>query len=385
MRTHPQEKDVGTLRIATGVELLAVPPLALNRGFVLAARMSRLDSVWIPDHFQGFVPTAIWDQTFRWAATISESPHSVFEYQVLLGSLAGHAGRLRIGVGVTDPTRRHPVLIAQAMLTLAHMTKRRPILGIGAGERENIEPYGLDFSEPVGRLEEALQIIRLCFSHQGPTDFYGKYYRLERAMMDLRAPKGKTPEIWIGGQGPRMLRLTGQYGDGWLPTAIASPQEYAAKLKIIREAAQRAGRDPLAITPALFQFLVVAPTEQEVQEMLYTKFGRLAGLMASSDEWRKVGAHHPLGEHFRGYVDWVPEQYDHNMLDEALAAVPPELIGSGILNGTPKQVADKLRAFGEAGVRHVVLFPISVIASKRATIYGCWAMRKIAKMLRNSR
>lgn len=373
-----------TLRISTGLELLAVPPLILNRVFVQIARLSRLDSVWIPDHLQGFIPTAIWDQTFSWAATICESPHSLFDYQVLLGFLAGHAGRLRIGVGVTDPTRRHPVLIAQAMLTLAHMTKRRPILGIGAGERENIEPYGLDFSEPVGRLEEALQIIHLCFSNQGPIDFCGKYYQLERAVMDLRAPKGKTPEIWIGGQGPRMLRLTGQYGDGWYPPAIASPQEYAAKLKIIRDAAQRAGRDPEAITPALFQFLVVAPTEQEVQEMLDTKFGRLAGLLAPSNEWRKVGAQPPFGDHFRGYVDWVPEKYERKTLEEALSAVPSELIGSGILWGTPEQVADKLRAFGEVGVRHVVLLPISVIVSKRATIYGLWAIHKIARLLRNA-
>jgi phthiodiolone/phenolphthiodiolone dimycocerosates ketoreductase len=203
--------------------------------------------------------------------------------------------------------------------------------------------------------------------------------------MDLRAPKGKTPEIWIGGQGPRMLQLTGQYGDGWYPPAIASPQEYAAKLKIIRDAAQAIGRDPLAITPALFKFLVVAPTEQEVQEMLKTNFGRLAALLAPSDEWRKVGAQPPFGEPFRGYIDWVPEQYERKTLEKALAAVPPELIGYGILWGTPEQVARKLRAFGEVGVRHVVLSPISVIVSRRTTIYGLWAIRKIAQLLRNAR
>jgi phthiodiolone/phenolphthiodiolone dimycocerosates ketoreductase len=370
--------------MAIGLYLPAAPPLDLNRMLVYVARLSRLDSVWAVDHWQGFIPTAIWDQTFSWAATLSESPHALFDYQVLLGALAKSAGRLRIGVGVTDPIRRHPVLIAQAMLTLAHLTRRRPILGIGAGERENIAPYGLDFSEPVGRLEEALKIIRLCFSHQGPIDFRGKYYQLDRAVMGLRAPKGKTPEIWIGGQGPRMLRLTGQYGDGWYPTAIASQEEYAAKLKIIQDAAQEAGRDPHAITPALIQFLVVAPTEREVREMLDTKFGRVFALQMPSTEWRKVGAQHPFGEHFRGYVDWVPEQYERKTLEEVLAAVPPELIGFGLLWGTPEQVAGKLRAFGEVGVRHVVLFPISMIVSRRAAIYGLWALRKIARLVRNA-
>ena len=121
------------------------------------------------------------------------------------------------------------------------------------------------------------------------------------------------------------------------------------------------------------------------RKMLDSRFSRLYALQLAAEMWRKVGAQHPFGEHFRGYIDWVPEQYERKTLEEALAAVPPELIGSGILWGTPEQVAGKLRAFGEVGVRHVVLLPISVIVSKQATIYGFWAIRKIAQLLRNAR
>ena len=39
--------------IATGLELGAMPPPALNRALVYFARLSRLDSVWVLDHFQG--------------------------------------------------------------------------------------------------------------------------------------------------------------------------------------------------------------------------------------------------------------------------------------------------------------------------------------------
>lgn len=371
--------------IAIGFQLGGMSPLGMNRALIYFARLSRLDSVWFPDHWQGVIPSAIWKQEFPWAASQHESPHALFDYQMLMGYFAKSAGKLRIGVGVTDPIRRHPVLIAQAMLTLAHMTKRPPILGIGAGERENIVPYGLDFSEPVSRLEEALQIIRLCFSHRGPIDFCGKHYRLDHAVMDQRAPSGKTPEIWVGARGPRMLRLTGQYGDGWLPYPITSPQEYADKLKIVRAAAQEAGRDPHAIIPALVQFIAVAPTEEEVRKMQNSKLGRLFALVASSEEWRKVGAQHPFGEHFRGYIDWLPEQYDRQTLEEALTVVPPELMGYGLLWGTPEQVADQLRAFGAAGVRHVVLLLASAMASRQAAIYGLRATRKIVGLLRNGR
>jgi phthiodiolone/phenolphthiodiolone dimycocerosates ketoreductase len=368
-------------KIAVGIQIQPSPPLSFIRALVFFARLIRLDSVMVWDHFQGWFSTAMWDEELSWVAAQNPTPHELFDYQALLGYLASRAGRLPIGIGVTEPIRRHPVLIAQAMLTLAHMTKRPPILGIGAGERENTEPYGLDFTEPVSRLEEALQIIRLCFSSRGPIDFRGRHYRLDRASMDLRPPAGKLPEVWIAARGPRMLRLTGKYGDGWYPAALISPDEYAAKLRIVQATAQETGRDPAEITPALHQFIVVAPTEQEAWAMLDTKAMRYVALLAPADLFRKIGLEHPFGERFRGYVDFVPEQYDRKTLDEALAAVPPEAIAKGLVWGTPEQVASKLRAFGDVGLRHVVLELASALISRRAAIYGLRAIRRIARLL----
>jgi phthiodiolone/phenolphthiodiolone dimycocerosates ketoreductase len=342
----------------------------------------RLDSVMLIDHFQNVFPSVIWDKELTWLAAQRPSPHEFFDYQVLLGYLASRVGRMRLGVGVTEPIRRHPVLIAQAMMTLSHLTKRAPILGIGAGERMNIDPYGLDFSEPVTRLEEALQVIRLCLTAQGPITFSGKHYQLDQATMDLKAPRGKVPEIWIAGHGPRMLALTGRYGDGWYPTTVVSPQEYAAKLATVRAAAAEAGRNPASITPALHRFMVVGASEQEARAMLETKAIRLLGLGAPADLWRQAGAVHPLGEHFNALVDFVPDRHDRRTIEEAIAAVPDAVMTEGpLLWGTPQQVAAKLRAFGDAGLRHVVLAPLSGLVSRRAALYGLWATAQIARSL----
>src|SRR5689334_19419985 len=112
-------------RIDIGLELMAMPPPTLDRALVYFARLSGLASVWMLDHLQGLIPSAIWNQQLSWSASHYQSPHELFDYQVLLGYLARSAGRLRIGVGVTEPVRCHPVLIAQTMLTLAHVTRRR--------------------------------------------------------------------------------------------------------------------------------------------------------------------------------------------------------------------------------------------------------------------
>lgn len=368
--------------IDVGLYLPLQPPLSTVRQIVWAARLLGLDSLLVWDHFQDFVPQSLWTDDFSWLAREVPTPHAFYDFQVGLGYLAARAGRLRLGVGVTEANRRHPVLIAQAMMTLSHITKRRPILGLGAGERENTEPYGIEFRNQVSRLEEALQIIRLCWDSRGPFDFEGKHFQLRGAVMDLSPAKGKTPEIWIAANGPRMLRLVGTYADGWYPAATMLPEDYAAKLDVIRNSAREAGRDPDQITPALQAVVALAPSEEEARAMLHTRALRFNALLAYAEEWQKLGFKHPLGPNFRGYVDIIPEQLSRDQLEDAIQQVPDEVIEATRFCGTPEQVANRLRALGDVGLRHVVLIPVSAQISRRAALYSLRAARQIKRALR---
>lgn len=302
-------------------------------------------------------------------------------YQTLLGYLAAKFPGMRLGIGVTEPIRRHPIVLAQAALTLAHMTERAPILGLGAGERLGAEPCGLDFTRTVGRLEEALQIVRESFDARGPFDFAGEHFRLQGVLVGLQPPEGRTPEIWVAAHGPRMLRLTGQYGDDWYPVLVASPDDYAARLDVIYASAREAGRDPEAITPAMHPPIVVAPTEEEARAMLDAKAIRFMGLLLPAEVWGFFGLQPPFGEGFRGYIDILPEMHDRQTVDAAIAAVPPEMM-EGLIWGTPERVVATLRAFGDAGLRHVVPLLASAAVSPEAAAYGMETMAKIAHALR---
>jgi alkanesulfonate monooxygenase SsuD/methylene tetrahydromethanopterin reductase-like flavin-dependent oxidoreductase (luciferase family) len=55
----------------------------------------------------------------------------------------------------------------QAAATLRLPTRGRAILGIGTGEREGNEPYGVDWSKPVARFEGALATIRALWNSNG--------------------------------------------------------------------------------------------------------------------------------------------------------------------------------------------------------------------------
>jgi phthiodiolone/phenolphthiodiolone dimycocerosates ketoreductase len=290
---------------------------------------------------------------------------------------------MQLAVGVTEPIRRHPVLIAQAFMTLAHVTRRPPILGIGAGEAENIVPYGLDFSSPVSRLEEAVQIIRLCFDSDGPFDFEGTHFSMEKAVMDLNPPPGRTPELWIAAHRPRMLSLTGRYADGWYPTFPFSPQEYGTLLGEVRAAAVSAGRDPAAIVPGWQAFAVIGRTERAARRLLEAKGVRFTALLAPAYTWKAMGVDHPFGENFRGMIDFVPQHYERAELEAAVDAVPVDLLAEATLWGTPRVVRSRLHAYVDAGLRHLVLQPVSGLVSKADAIYSMGSMVSILRKLRH--
>ena len=362
-------------------------PVRELRQFLWWGRLAGVDSFVIPDHWQDFFPQVLWEPSVTWRARRTNSPHDLREAFTVLGALARSAGRVRIGVAVTEMLRRHPVMVAQAALTLSELTKRPLILGVGAGERLNTEPYGVAVPKPVGRFEEALQVIRMCFQSSGPFDFDGTHFQLNGAVMDLAPSKSGTPEIWIAAHGPRMLALAGHYGDGWIPVQpLHGPTDYEVGWRTIRTAAGAANRRVESITPSLFASVVLAPTATQAEKLLRSTLVRYFALMGTSArQWAELGSDHPLGPDFGGYGQVVPEALDGRELKAAIARVPPEIVRARFVGGTPRQVQATIRDYADAGLRHVVLAPVSALVRSRHQTYALWALPRLVRALRDPR
>jgi phthiodiolone/phenolphthiodiolone dimycocerosates ketoreductase len=370
--------------VSIGLGVGTQPPL---RRIVLAARAARagrFDAVWTVDHFQGWFPQDLWNRDMSWMAGPGGTPHAYFDYQALLGYLAPRIGRMQLAVGVTEVLRRHPVLLAQTAMTWSHLTKSAPILGIGAGERENTVPYGIPFDRPVGRLEEALPIIRRCLDSRGPFDFAGEFYQLDNAMMDLSPAPGRKPQIWVAAHGPRMLRLTGQYGDGWYPTFPMQPADYAASLARIRAAARAFGRDGKKIVPGNQILVVIGRTEREARRHLESRVVRFFTLLAPAHLWAGSGVDHPFGADFRGLVDFIPSDYPTERVVAAMNEVPTDVVAQNVVWGTPASVREQLETFVDVGLRHIVLGPASAAISRRSAAHSVGAVFSILRKVRRS-
>jgi phthiodiolone/phenolphthiodiolone dimycocerosates ketoreductase len=338
--------------------------MAMTRANYLTAAAARVDSFWVPDHLNALVPRSIVTAKHMGSAgaKLMRRPDAINEPWTALGYLAAknRFARLRLGTCVTDAGRRNPAVTAQAAATLHLLTRGRAILGIGTGEREGNEPYGVDWTKPVGRLIEALATIRALWDSGGElVTRDSEFFPLRNAIFDLPPYRGKWPEIWVASHGPRMLKATGRYADGWFPAAIFQPDDYAGALEIVRAAASDAGRDPMSIVPASCVFVVTGRSRDEVDEALGSQLLRTFALNVPASEWARHGGRHPFGDDFMGMQDIIPQTLDEETVLAATKDIPESLIKACLLTGTPDEVVDQAAKLRDAGLRYAVLLNMS--------------------------
>lgn len=339
-------------------------PTMLAHTNLRMAAASGVDSYWAADHLNSLFPRSIATPGHLGVAKLIPKVDAQLEPWTMLGHLASRNrfGRLRLGVGVTDTNRRHPAVTAQAAATLHLISRGRAILGIGVGEREGNEPYGVDWTKPVARFEEAVATIRALWNSRGePISRESPYFPLRNAVFDLPAYRGKWPEIWIAAKGPRMLRATGRYADAWFPGLVSGPKHYASGLEAVRTAASDAGRVPGSIIPAISAFVVTGRRPDDVEQALNSDAAKAFALIIPGQMWANHGVQHPLGREFTGAQDLVPQTLDEQTVLSYTKNVPVSLLKDALLAGTPDEVVEQAAQWRDHGVRYLVVNNLSYL------------------------
>ena len=345
-------------RVTVGYLDNCMHPLWLTRVGLRAARFFGAQSLWFPDHFASFVPAIVWKPELTPAAKIIHSPDAFLDPLQMLAVAAVRFRGVDLGTAVTEAYRRHPMSLAQSFVTLDHLSKGHAILGIGNGERVNVEPYGLPWGKRVSRLEEALTIIRLLWESRGePVSYAGKYWELKDAIFNLPLYKDRPPRIWVASHAPRMLSLTGRFADGWLPVEKATPEEYAHRLGLITDAALAAGRSMESFVPGLLLFPTVlgASRDQVLELVMGSGLRGALALGIPGRLWEEHGLEHPLGNEHGGNYEILPTQVTEEHVEQANARVTPELVLSVMYMGSPAEVFEEVAPLVDVGVRHFVV------------------------------
>jgi probable F420-dependent oxidoreductase len=280
------------------------------------------DSLWVGDHISFPVP--------------------ILDPLLQLAQAAVVSRRLTLGTSVLLLPLRHPTPVAKQVMTLDHLTEGRLILGVGVGGEFPKEYAACDVphNERGARLAEGVQVLRKFFSGQ-PVSHNGRFYGpFEDVPMRPPPRQPGGPPIWFGGRKEAALRRTGRLGDGYLAYVI-TPDMYRAALETIAAAANDAGRSPAPFGTGHLLFTRLDDTyETALDRATETLSVRYAM------DFRKAAARY-------------------------------------CALGTPAQVAERIREFHAAGVRHIVLDLLGPYEQRRQQVE--WFATAALPLLRDLR
>ncbi len=162
----------------------------------------------------------------------------------LLSVIAARTTTVRVAPNVANLPLRHPVVLARSAATLDLLSGGRVELGLGAGAFwEAIAALGGPRRTPgeaVDALVEAIGVIRASWAG-GSIRLDGEHYPVHGAHGGPR-PAHDIP-IWVGAYKPRMLRVTADLADAWIPSmGYADPGDLGTMNAVIDERAEQNGR-----------------------------------------------------------------------------------------------------------------------------------------------
>lgn len=291
------------------------------------------DSLWFPDHLL-FIPPGI-----------------VPEAWSMLAATAVLTNRAFLGTCVSDPHRCNPAVLAQKVATVDQISGGRAILGLGAGESMNLEPFGINWEKPVRKLMESVAIMRRLWAGE-VLNYDGKFWKFKNAFLQITPVKGKVP-IYFGANSQRTLRLTGELADGWLSIPL-SPKLYKQRLTLVKEGAEKTGRSLYEIDAGIYLYTAVAENAEEAYKQIESV---KAQIIPAPELLTEAGYNVEMPETLRS-TSFFKALLDPEWIEKLLSyseLIPREAAIEFSVAGKADDCIEKIDEYVKAGARHILL------------------------------
>ncbi|GAA2394014.1 LLM class F420-dependent oxidoreductase [Streptomyces glaucosporus] len=287
----------------------------------------------------------------------------------VLAWVAAQTERIDVGSAIFQIPARTPAMTAMTAATLDTLSGGRFRLGLGvSGPQVSEGWYGVRFDKPLARTREYVEIIRKAMSRERLTHS-GEHWTLPlpdgpgKPLKLTVHPVREHIPLYIAAIGPKNLEQTGEIADGAL--LIFFSPEHAEETTL---GALRAGREKAGKTLDGFD---VAPTVPlavgDDVDALADTFRPYTALYVGGMGSRKQNFYNRLAQRM-GYEKEAAEIQDKYLSGDkqgAAAAVPRQLIDSTALLGPVDRIADRMRAYAEAGVTTLSLSPAGFTLEER--------------------
>jgi len=288
--------------------------------YAIQAEKTGFTHLWITDHFNN---------------------RNVY---VALSIVSAYTDKIKFGPGVTNPYFFHPVVTAQAIASLNEIAPGRVICGLGAGDKTTMKMVNIKQTNPLSTIREAVQIIREVSSGKD-IEFEGENFNISGAKLNFRI--ASPVPIFIGAQGPKMLMLAGEIGDGVLINA-ASPKDVKNALTFIRQGAENAEKQMKGDLDigAYTSFSVAQNMEKAKKAVAPVVAYIVAGCPEIILERHGISTENS---------NKIREAIVHGKWKEVFSYVTPEMVEAFSICGTPEVCIEKIDKLLKLGITQLVV------------------------------
>ncbi len=286
--------------------------------YAIQAEKTGFNTLWITDHFNN---------------------RNVY---VSLAIVSAYTDKIRFGPGVTNPYMAHPIVTAQAVATLEEIAPGRVLCGLGVGDRTTLEMVNTKPSKPLATIRESVRIIREITSGQN-LEMHGEIFTVSGAKLNFRA-SSRVP-IFVGAQGPKMLSLAAEIGDGVLINA-SHPNDVKNAIGFVREGVAKAGKQLGNIEIAAYTSFSIAKEQEKAAKAVVPV---VAYIVAGCPE--SILQKHGISKEI---ADKVRQAIIRGEWKEAFSQISSEMIEAFSICGTPEIVIEKIGRLVKAGTTQIV-------------------------------
>ena len=267
--------------------------------------------------------------------------------------VAAHTSRINLGTSIMQISARTPASAAMHAVTLDYVSNGRLILGIGVSGPQVVEGwYGQPYPKPLARTREWIDIFRKITARDQPVAYDGKHYQLPldggtglgKPLKLILHPAREHIPVYLGAEGPKNVALGAELFDGWIPMFL-SPYRMMEQYK-----------EAMAIRTPQFEIAASVPVvvDNDLKKALDSVRGNVGfyvgGMGAKSFNVHKD---HVTRMGFGEAADRVQELFMAGRRDEAIAAVPDQLVDEIALCGPKERIRERLEAWKESPVTQI--------------------------------
>ncbi|HXG52324.1 MAG TPA: LLM class flavin-dependent oxidoreductase [candidate division Zixibacteria bacterium] len=272
----------------------------------------------------------------------------------------------RLKLGSTQIVRlRGPVVMAQSLATLDELTGGRMTLAPGACTRSHALVHALPTdvgATPPEVLREYIESIRLLLTGE-KVSYHGKYVRFDNVGLGWKPVRASIP-LYVPATAAVGLRLAGEIGDGVVLNAVCSPEYTVNALKIVREAAERAGRDFSRFEVAQ---IINCSVEDDHKKALDAVRWEVATKLDPVQIKFIAGPKMRVGEPYirKEDIPLFEKAYAAGGMEALIKAVPDSYVEGMTASGTPDEVKKRVQEYRDAGVKLPLLRPAAAHQTQR--------------------